>query len=180
MGSSTSSPFLLTWDYTPKASLPLTARRGSCVNLTFNLYSSLFLIQAFILQWMTNGIQRTSDSSIPTCLHHGEQTRKSITTIPPYHRTAHSFVRRLRFTQSEESLEEISPHTLCKNLPSCLKGKAHTWWLSQDPIIQIGLTYCSHIEQWCQLLLRDFKLSLDETFVALDAVRYTVRDALNR
>jgi hypothetical protein len=35
------------------------------------------------------------------------------------------------------------------------------------------------VEQWCRLLLEAFELSPDETFAAFDAVRYTVRDALN-
>ena len=43
-----------------------------------------------------------------------------------------------------------------------------------------GLVNCGDIEQWCQVLLRAFKLSPDEAFVAFDAIRYTVRDALNR
>lgn len=49
-----------------------------------------------------------------------------------------------------------------------------------NPIIQRGLTHCGDVEQWCQLLLKAFELSPDETFAAFDAVRYTVRDALNR
>jgi hypothetical protein len=73
----------------------------------------------------------------------------------------------------------INPHTLCKNLPSCFLGKAHTWWLEQNPIIQRGLTHCDDVEQWCRLLLGAFELYPDETFAAFDAVRYTVRDALN-
>jgi hypothetical protein len=94
-----------------------------------------------------------------------------------YHRTAHSFVWILR---SRQRCGTINPDTLCKNLPSCFEGKAHTWWLNQNPIIQRGLTHCCDIEQWCQLLLKAFELSPDETFAAFDAVRYTVRDALNR
>jgi hypothetical protein len=94
-----------------------------------------------------------------------------------YHRTAHSFVWVLR---SRQRCGTINPHTLCKNLPSCFEGKAHTWWLNQNPIIQRGLTHFGDVEQWCQLLLKAFELSPDETFAAFDAVRYTVRDALNR
>ena len=94
-----------------------------------------------------------------------------------YHRTAHSFVRSLRSGQRYDS---IKPYTLYKNLPSCFKGKAHTWWLNQNPIIQRGLTHCGDVEQWCQLLLKAFELSPDETFATFDAVRYTVQDALNR
>ena len=86
-------------------------------------------------------------------------------------RTAHSFVRSLRSGQRYDS---IKPY---KNLPSCFKGKAHTWWLNQNPIIQRGLTHCGDVEQ---CLLKAFGLSPDETFAAFDAVRYTVRDALNR
>ncbi|KAN0083605.1 hypothetical protein V8E54_002693 [Elaphomyces granulatus] len=67
----------------------------------------------------------------------------------------------------------------CFNLPSCFLGKAHTWWLEQNPIIQRGLTHCDDVEQWCRLLLGAFELYPDETFAAFDAVRYTVRDALN-
>ena len=95
-----------------------------------------------------------------------------------YCRTAHCFVRCLRLTQLGDH-GRINPHTLCKNLPSCLLGKAHTWWLEQNPIIQRGLTHCDDVEHWCRLLLGAFELSPDETFAAFDAVRYTVRDALN-
>src|ERR1700727_1012707 len=92
-----------------------------------------------------------------------------------YCRTAHCFVRCLRLTQLGDH-GRINPHTLCKNLPSCLLGKAHTWWLEQNPIIQRGLTHCDNVEQWCPLLLGAFELSPDESFAAFDAVRYTVRD----
>ncbi|KAN0072330.1 hypothetical protein V8E54_009259 [Elaphomyces granulatus] len=95
-----------------------------------------------------------------------------------YCRTAHCFVHCLRLTQLGDH-GKINPHTLCKNLPSCLLGKAHTWWLEQNPIIQRDLTHCDDVEQWCRLLLGAFELSPDETFAAFDAVRYTVRDALN-
>ena len=91
-----------------------------------------------------------------------------------YCRTAHCFVRCLRLTHGDHG--RINPHTLCKNLPSCLLGKAHTWWLEQNPIIQRGLTHCDNVEQWCRLLLGAFELSPDESFAAFDAVRYTVRD----
>ena len=95
------------------------------------------------------------------------------TNYSTYYRTAYSFVRRLR------SRSDISPHTLCENLPSCFKGKAHTWWLSQNSIIRRGLTFSGDIEQWCQFLLKAFELSPDETFTAFNAVRYTVQDAIN-
>ena len=95
-----------------------------------------------------------------------------------YCRTPHCFVRCLCLTQLGDH-GRINPHTLCKNLPSCLLGKAHTWWLEQNPIIQRGLTHCDDVEQWCRLLLGAFELSPDETFAAFDAVRYTIRDALN-
>lgn len=95
-----------------------------------------------------------------------------------YCRTAHCFVRCLRLTQLGDH-GRINPHTLCKNLPSCLLGKAHTWWLEQNPIIQRALTHCDDVEHWCRLLIGAFELSPDETFAAFDTVRYTVRDALN-
>jgi hypothetical protein len=91
-----------------------------------------------------------------------------------YHRTAHSFVWRL------QRCDTFNQHILCKNLPSCFEGKAHTWWLNQNPTIQRGLTCYPDIEQWCKVLLKAFELSPDETFAAFDAVRYTVGDALNR
>jgi hypothetical protein len=76
-----------------------------------------------------------------------------------YYWTVHTFVRRLRFTQSEDTIEKANAHTFCNSarLSSCSKGKVRTWWLNQNPIIQTSLTHCGHIEQWCQLLLRDFK-----------------------
>jgi hypothetical protein len=120
----------------------------------------------------------TSGFSIPTCHHPGGTDELIDRNHSTYCRTAHCFVRCLRLTQLGDH-GRINPHTLCKNLPSCLLGKAHTWWLEQTPILQRGLTHCDDVEQWCQLLLGAFELSPDETFAAFDAVRYTVRDALN-
>src|SRR6267378_7056923 len=72
-----------------------------------------------------------------------------------YCRTPHCFVRCLCLTQLGDH-GRTNPHTLCRNLPSCLLGKAHTWWLEQNPIIQKGLIYCDDVEQWCRLLLGAF------------------------
>jgi hypothetical protein len=95
-----------------------------------------------------------------------------------YYRSANAFARRLRSSYARSSYDDRAH--ICRNLPSCLRGKANSWWLIQRPITRAGLVNCGDIEQWCQVLLRAFKLSPDEAFVAFDAIRYTVRDALNR
>ena len=99
-----------------------------------------------------------------------------------FFRTAYSFVRMLRrSTQYSWNIHRKIEYeeALCKNLPSCLKGEAQSWWLNLDPIKQLVLTRYNDLEKWCQLLLQDFKLSPDEALIAFNNVRYTSRDALD-
>ena len=88
-----------------------------------------------------------------------------------------SFTNRLRVKATT-----MDPTVLQQNLDSCLLGAAENWYTNElAHLSRIGLRNDNDgVKEWCNALEARFRDSPSKSLVALEAIRYTVRDARSR
>ena len=88
-----------------------------------------------------------------------------------------SFTNRLRVKATT-----MDPTVLRQNLDSCLLGAAENWYTNElAHLSRIGLRNDNDgVKEWCNALEARFRDSPSKSLVALEAIRYTVRDARSR
>lgn len=93
-----------------------------------------------------------------------------------YYRTVYAFTNRVRvFGQIRDKA------TICKNLDTCLRGEALSWWNNElDRTTRLGLQQDNDIEPYCLKLEARFKPTPSEALRKLQNTRYTPLDARNK